>query len=109
MGNDSTVPVPSQSSSGSKPILEDVLNQTASFPFSLDSFIEFLSQNDQLRPLEFTDSRLNQPSQSRLRSHCLRLSAESAQTLPHSSARNGKLISLFPSLVKDLRMCGMSS
>jgi hypothetical protein len=36
------------------PTLEEVLNQTAPHPFSLHSFIEFLSQNDQLRPLEFS-------------------------------------------------------
>jgi hypothetical protein len=35
------------------PTLEDVLNRTAHFPFTVDSFIEFLSLNDQLRPLEF--------------------------------------------------------
>jgi hypothetical protein len=36
------------------PTLEEVLNQTAPHPFSLHSFIEFLSQNDQLGPLEFS-------------------------------------------------------
>jgi hypothetical protein len=35
------------------PTLEDVVNQTAHFPFALGSFINFLSLNDQLRPLEF--------------------------------------------------------
>jgi hypothetical protein len=35
------------------PTLEEVLNLQARHPFSLDSFIEFLSQNDQLGPLEF--------------------------------------------------------
>jgi hypothetical protein len=35
-GNYSTVPAPSQSSSGSLATLEDVLNQAAPFPFSLD-------------------------------------------------------------------------
>jgi hypothetical protein len=36
------------------PTLEEVLNQTAPHPVSLLSFIEFLSQNDQLRRLEFS-------------------------------------------------------
>jgi hypothetical protein len=36
------------------PTLEEFLNQTAPHPLSLHSFIELLSHNDQLRPLEFS-------------------------------------------------------
>ncbi|KAE8397438.1 hypothetical protein BDV37DRAFT_56431 [Aspergillus pseudonomiae] len=42
-----------QSSQPTLPTLQEVLNMTAPAPYTLDSFVEFLSRNDHLQPLEF--------------------------------------------------------